>query len=741
MKKKQAFVGFDVYSNPTAFTPKSQGDFSGGISEDIYDTDSIETAINQSNNEATYMVNGSPLNSDIGLSEMYRNYVNSVVCGLERPIPPWNEFSTYEDVARMCYNNNTNKQLHELELLEDRCLSMGLDPTGGGFKIQPGTRFLSSSNRPYFRNGQPIPEAFQYDEDAERTESFQKTGQFDARPIYTDLYNMQQRPMMVTNSNYEFMIAVGQPVQHNYQTVPFPKVDMPIQTSAILPTRLQEYVYVPQMNVQPPKDNSEEELKAYEARKYAEEHKQEIFNQTADLQLEREKIIQQLNSPWLVDKRVVGEFNSKLQNIQKQLDELSKTAKTYNSQEEFNQEINMLKTNWLIKNYNQRLVDYEHRSMERYNVRRHPEAADSMPIEEINKNSINQQWFREYGSYLTGENRVLFQAILNKQQEIQRFAANFDRRKEMIETQKVTYERYALALAYQTGKDYEKILEEVTAEDPFGFNEILKRPEYATRASIKAEELSREKPEDYPDYIPRFDKREKDLNQKEKRLLFWSRRRKEIEQTFIEASELEWRNSQKHYVNAIDVRRCPFTARLMEIQDLKETDKTKRGKIIGDLITSGLAEAEAAKVPRHLDRMYDHREFGETLQNYGLKTKIGALSDLLSEYDTNDSFKEAMNKGLLSIDTPDNLGRAYNRDRVEFDNSIIEQFNQVNRPLPDDDDAWIKNPEFDPYHSTMTIEDITKEEYDKTLSSNGEYTMWVTKELGGTYDATKQHSN
>ena len=100
-----------------------------------------------------------------------------------------------------------------------------------------------------------------------------------------------------------------------------------------------------------------------------------------------------------------------------------------------------------------------------------------------------------------------------------------------------------------------------------------------------------------------------------------------------------------------------------------------------------------------------------------------------------------MNKGLLSIDTPDNLGRAYNRDRVEFDNSIIEQFNQVNRPLPDDDDAWIKNPEFDPYHSTMTIEDITKEEYDKTLSLNGEYTMWVTKELGGTYDATKQHSN
>ena len=179
----------------------------------------------------------------------------------------------------------------------------------------------------------------------------------------------------------------------------------------------------------------------------------------------------------------------------------------------------------------------------------------------------------------------------------------------------------------------------------------------------------------------------------------------------------------------------------MEIQDLKETDKTKRGKIIGDLITSGLAAAEAAKVPRHLDRMYDHREFGETLQNYGLKTKIGALSDLLSEYDTNDSFKEAMNKGLLSIDTPDNLGRAYNRDRVEFDNSIIEQFNQVNRPLPDDDDAWIKNPEFDPYHSTMTIEDITKEEYDKTLSLNGEYTMWVTKELGGTYDATKQHSN
>ena len=166
------------------------------------------------------------------------------------------------------------------------------------------------------------------------------------------------------------------------------------------------------------------------------------------------------------------------------------------------------------------------------------------------------------------------------------------------------------------------------------------------------------------------------------------------------------------------------------------------GKTVRVAVFAQGAAAEAAKVPRHLERMYDHREFGETLHNYGLKTKIGALSDLLSEYDTNDSFKEAMNKGLLSIDTPENLGRAYNRDRVEFDNSIIEQFQHVNRPLPeDDDDAWIKDPEIDSYHSTMTIEDITKEEYDRTLSSNGEYTMWVTKELGGAYDATKQQSS
>ena len=138
--------------------------------------------------------------------------------------------------------------------------------------------------------------------------------------------------------------------------------------------------------------------------------------------------------------------------------------------------------------------------------------------------------------------------------------------------------------------------------------------------------------------------------------------------------------------------------------------------------------------------MYDHRGFNETLQNYGLKTKIGSLSDLLAEYDTNDSFKEAMNKGFINIGTPEEIGIAYNKDRVEFDNSIIEQYKAVNRPLPENDpDAHIKDPYNDPYHSTMTIEEITKEEYENALGYSQEYTMFISPELGGTYDATQQH--
>lgn len=725
--KSKAYVGFDIYlDNMPKFTPKSQG--INEIAEEEYDLDSIISESNETINNNTF-------NPEIELSEMYRNYVNSILCGLEHPIAPWNEYSSYEDVSRLCFNNSTNKQLHQLELLEDRCLSVGIDPTGGGFNIKPGTRFLSSENRPYFKNGMPLSEAFQFDIEKDSMENFQQTGEFNPKQVFWNLSNMQNTNL--TNECYEYNAFVGMPVQHNFQTVPFQRTNLPFQTSAIIPSKFQEYVYIPEQYVEPPKNNSKEELESYNNRLMAEKNKQENFNRTADLVLERNNLTQQLNSPWMRDPRVVNDIQLRINNIQKQLEEINKVSKQYSSKEEFDREMELLNTNYNIYNYNRKIADFEDRSLQQYNSRRHPETAETVPLEEINNQPLHRRWFNTYGTYLTGDDYTIYQNIIDKQNEIERFAANFDRRQQLLNVQNILAERMALVESYETGKDYETILEEIKEEDPYGINEILKRPEYATRASIRLAELTREKPEDYPDYIPRFDKREKDLTPKEKRLLMWSRRRKEIEQTIVDENDVRFKMI-KRYTPAIDARRYPLTAELLDLKakNKKEADPKKRLKNFENAVNLGLAKAEEIKTQRNLDKLYDHRAFNETLANYGLKTKIGSLSDLLCEYDTNESFKEAMNRGMINVDIPENLGRAYNKDRIEFDNSIIEQFQKVGRPLPDDIEARIKDPEVDTYDSTLTIEDITKNEYERALNENGEYTMWVTKELGGTYNAT-----
>ena len=742
--EKQATVGFDIYSNP-GFVPKSSSDDGYEDEEYEYDSGGIQAAIDKSNDESVYLNNGTPINSEVSLAEAYRNYANSIVCRFNNVIlPPWNEYSSYEDVAKFCYNNKTAQQLHELELLEDRCISMGLDPTGGGLKIPPGTRLLSSIHRPYFVNGQPIPEAFQYDEEREKMESFQKTGQFNARPVYQDINQVsfspfpQQQVAMFDDYTYEYNMTVGKPIQHNYQTVLFKQEPLPIETTAVLPNRFQEYVYIPEMPVDPPKDNSPEELKAYQNRLYAETHKQEIYDAVADLTIERQKLIQQLHSPWLNDRRVVNDINKQLTKIDQELTETASKSKQYPSQEAFNQEIDMLKTNYEIRKRNERLYNFEQRQTAKSNLRRHPDLVDSVDMLDFRGQPVQKEWYSEYGSLIFGQNADVFARALSKRKEIETFAENFDRRQAMIKFQNFTLECAAMVDEYEGNATFEEAYYYYKEHDTFGFNEVLKQPQFRTRASILEEEALREKPEDFPDYVPRFGKREKDLTDKEKRLLMWGKKRLQMQaQAEFEAAHPE---VLRERVLLIDPRRAPLTAALIDAQNSTETDNKKRLEIFANAVNDGMAKAEAIKPPSNLERMYDHRGFNETLQNYGLKTKIGSLSDLLAEYDTNDSFKEAMNKGFINIGTPEEIGIAYNKDRVEFDNSIIEQYKAVNRPLPENDpDAHIKDPYNDPYHSTMTIEEITKEEYENALGYSQEYTMFISPELGGTYDATQQH--
>lgn len=753
-KRKWAIVGFDVSSNPN-FSPKSAGMKPEDIKaeEKVYEYEhgeTIDAAIDKSNNNAVYLNNGDPICNEVSLAEMYRNYANSIACKLPNAVlPPWNEYSTYEDVARFCFNNKTFQQLHELELLEDRCISMGLDPTGGGLNFSPGTRLLSSSHRPYFNNGAPIPEAFQYDEERERMENFQQTGQFNARPVYQDInaavvasfINPYQQQAFLSDYNCEFMMAVGQPIQHNYVTIPTP-IDpnsVIVNTKCVLPNRLQDFVYVPECEVAPPKDNSPEELASFEKRKYAETHKQEIYNKLADLNLERQQVVQKINSPWVNNKYVMAELHKRVNAIDKEINDLASKSKVYTSRQEYEQEVDMLRVNYEIYKRNERLVNFEQRQVAKSNLRHNPGLADTVPLLDFDGRPVEREWFSEYGTILHGNDIDIFSSILNKRKEINTFAANFDRRQQMIDLQNMVCERAALVDEYEGNCSFEEAFNHYRDDDVFGFKEILKRPEFRTRASILEEEALRKEPCDFPDYVPMFDKREGDLDERERRLLMWHKRNKQLkaELEFAEAHpELK---ARKNRIPVIDIRRYPFTGAMLIANQSTEKDPQKRLKIFEKALNEGYAKAEAIKPPSNLERMYDHRSFNSTLQNYGLKTKIGSLSDLLAEYDTNDSFREAMNKGLINIGVPEDLGRSYNKDRVEFDNSIVQQFIDVKRPLPNDPDAHLKDPDYDTFHSTMTIEEITKEEYDKALENNKEYTMFVAPQLGGTYDAAKQH--
>lgn len=741
--KKKAFVGFDVSSNPN-FSPKSAGmkpeDYKEEVAE--YDGDGIQAAIDEVNNQAVYLNNGAPLSLEVSLAEAYRNYANTIACKLPGAvIPPWNEYSSYEDVAKLCFNNKTFQQLHELELLEDRCLSMGLDPTGGGLNFPPGTRLLSSPHRPYFVNGVPIPDAFQFDEEREKMENFQQTGQFTARPVYQDInsnvsfVNPYQYQNAVFDYNYEYAMSVGEPIKHNYPVIHQQVGEL--NTYALLPNQPQEYVYIPVKFVKPPEDDSPEEIASFEHRKYAEEHKQEIYNAIADLNTERMQIVQKLNSPWVNNQTVFNELNKRVNQIDKEIKEWASKSKVYDSQQEYNLEVDMLRVNYEIKKRNERLFNFEQRQTARINLRHNPDLADTIPITDYTGQPVARQWFNEFGSDLYGNGVDIFSSVLQKRKEIETFAENFDRRQQLIDLQNMVCERAALVDEYDGNCSFEEAFYHYKEEDTFGFNEILKRPEYQTRASLLVAESERKDPWDFPDYVPMFGKREGDLTDKEKRLLLWHRRNRQLQ------AELDFAAAhpevKKDRVAVIDARRFPFTGAMIMASQSTETDPVKRLHILENALNEGYVKAEAIKPPSNLENMYDHRGFNDTLHNFGVKTKIGSLSDLLAEYDTNDSFKEAMNKGLIHIDAPENLGQMYNKDRVEFDNSIVQQFIDVKRPLPDDPDAHIKNPMLDPYHSTMTIEDITKEEYEKSLEHNQEYTMYISPELGGTYNATKQH--
>ena len=121
-----------------------------------------------------------------------------------------------------------------------------------------------------------------------------------------------------------------------------------------------------------------------------------------------------------------------------------------------------------------------------------------------------------------------------------------------------------------------------------------------------------------------------------------------------------------------------------------------------------------------------------------IKQEISRTSDLLNELDDNAAFADAMNNGILGLSLPDEMGYNYNRRRVAFDNSILEQMEATNKPFPEG--ARIKDPETETYDD-RPLKEIQKEVYGKAMDRAARLKQYFAPELGGTWDATAVNDN
>ena len=81
----------------------------------------------------------------LSLRNEYLNRLNNIVCGVHiRPVP-WNEATDENEIHEFLKTHPEYQLDYNLELYEEKMLSMGLDPTEGMFRqFPPGTAVLSS---------------------------------------------------------------------------------------------------------------------------------------------------------------------------------------------------------------------------------------------------------------------------------------------------------------------------------------------------------------------------------------------------------------------------------------------------------------------------------------------------------------------------------------------------------------------------------------------------------------------
>lgn len=704
------------------------------------------------------------IENDIHIRNAYINRLNDMICGVPHSVP-WKPENTYEDVLSFlnAYPDRADlEQAFVLELYEDLLLSRGQDPTEGVFPQLPkGQRILSSPYRTYF-HGAGLPNITSNSTSVvEQQMGMQYQNQMvDAKMM---AYEDQRR-------NWELATTVGghplagYPVNPNWQVMVTPKdssclnilVDkfyVPVYDVGYMEVPPSDKAIAEMLNnpglTQEQRDSKVKEINDYKARynewvkRYNwEQNKQALFDKLQLLVDKRGIYVKQVNSA-RYDQDTYNLLMESIGSCDRGIAKMQAELPTPRPEDPvWCDEQNLLYANYLIDQYNQRREDYERRSLRRSWQARGNRLGWTFPMDEIKTQVQQNDMLRHF----IPNTRVLTPAeahLFNK--ESARFAkeeyeAKHENARKFHEDKMAWWKGMWVASYMVTNQvsneEASKVYDE---QDPYGLiHQYIYDPRLQTESSRK---LRKMEDWEYPDWDMLTQKRRIDFDEKELRLYNWRMKNQRFREAVVPArpapewSAFQMRNGQPMMVSS------NFYPWATAFSNYKATgDKEIDNKNFADCIARAEMLEKAHRRPKDLSEeagYYKRAPFQEALSSYKHKTRIGQVSDLLEEYEDDEQFKDMMDNYVYLEETGKLAGYDYNKDRINFENSILEQFQAVGKNLPEG--SCLKDPEFDTYNG-KSLDSIAKRQVELNMQANDAIKAYLSPELGGTYDRSKHIS-
>lgn len=707
------------------------------------------------------------------LRNLYINKLNTLACGMDvRPVP-WNEFTDENDIQEILKKHPEYQIDYDLELYEEKMLSMGLDPTEGMFKqFPPGKPILSSGLGRHLaymeeckmQEGLNIPELENFmmgvtkANDPELAQSVDNS--ISDRQLEESIYAQAQY------DRHQMASAIGLPPVLPNGQFNFDALNLPFgHFVPLLPVPQRIYDL---SKIQPPRD-IEDEMKdmsiPYETRlktyndtvKYVEEcnnyikgaylepFKQQTYNEIRELMDQRVMILNSQYSAYLQNQFIPG-WDRDVANIDKCIQELKERIPVYPIDDFYRYEQSVLEYNYQVNKYNTNKHKYEcYKAREA--IKANPYSYDFITHEELYANGCymdlnTKEWFDRFGRPLNKEKAAHYDELNRIKAYTEQEAENIRRRNEYANTMFAFNEMIRDVVEHNGGsqEDATAIIE----RDPFGMMQNLNyNPYYQTSSTWKQfndrinprnecydPETGKRVEDLTPEELDRFSKHV-DLRAKNARASMC------IPLTPEMVMRMNNRGINPDGTFQVWRMRSPLTFALSEANDRRKALENQGVEVT---LFDSMNEVRPAYEyslshmrPKDLSSFYNHKDFNDTIENFIHKTRIGRTSDLLNELDDNAEFAKAMNNGILGLSLPEEIGYNYNKRRVDFDNSILEQMVAIKKPLPQG--ARIKDPETETYND-MPLSEIQKERYGLAMNRAAKLRSYFSPELGGTWDAT-----